>query len=231
MKTQKFIWSFVMSSTMLLSNIACSQEPQAIIPHTNIPLETLVFAPGQNFVQAVSPGTYDICRDAAMTPEFGVPSIKIWTSPIFRTAIPTNEHCAFGVMSKRRYHPQTGDIRTKDCIARLRSNGTQVTSITMFVNEETKRHYFQCEFRLSMAFIGFQGALNMPEDVLFVASDHPGTLYGYPILRAYSRIMPAPFVHLQWACRIWPTVVYQPKPGQTRKQVNSNFRNSQCKKN
>jgi hypothetical protein len=220
----------MMLFSILDPTVACSQVPQVRIPRSNLSLETLVFAPGQSSVRAVPLGNYRICRDGAMTPEFGVPSIRMWTGQIFETAAPVSAQCAFAVYSKQRYHHEVGDIKTADCIARIRTNGSNLTSIKMFVNFETKRHYFQCEYRLSMAFIGFQGALYIAEQNLFVASDRPEILYGYPISRAYSQVMPAPFVHLQWACRIAPVVVYRPGVGQSRAQVEANFRNSRCKK-
>jgi len=225
--------SFATSGMLILPHTTCSapsSTPPVIIPRSNVALETLVFAPGQAIVKAVPTGIYDICRDNAMSPEFKVTSITIWTGSIFRAAIPATNHCPFSVLSKHRYRPQSGDIRTKDCIARVLSHGSTISSITMFVNEESKRNYFQCEYRLSMAFIGFHGALYIPEDVLFVKSSHPEALYGYPVLRAYSSIMPESFVHLQWQCRVPPTIVYHPEPGQTRQQVNTSFRNSSCKR-
>lgn len=210
--------------------IACSQVPQVAIRRSTVTLQQLVFAPHQKVVLAVLPATHNICRDAAMDPEFGVPSIRMWTGDIFYTAKPIDDNCPFAVYAQSRYRPKLGDIRTDDCIARIRAEGTSVTSIHMFVTGEDKRHYFQCEYRLSMAFIGYQGALHMAERDLFVASEHPERLYGYPIARAYSRIMPAPFVHLQWGCRIRPIIVYKPEPGATREQVEAQFRASPCRK-
>lgn len=229
MKVQKCVNSFIAGSAMMLSNAACSQSPPVVIPRTNVPLETLVFAPDQRIVQAVSTGTYDICRDDAMSPEFKVTSIHIWTGPIFRTAIKPSGNCPFAVYSKQRYKPQSGDIRTADCITRLRSTGERVTSIVVYVTEATKRHYFQCEYRLSMAFIGFQGALHMPENMLFAANDRPATTYGLPIERAFSRIMPAPFIRLQRACGSPISWFYKPTPGQTRAEVQANILNTPCK--
>ena len=229
MRVLKCVNLFVSGSALLISNVACSQPPQIVIPHTNVPLETLIFSPGQKVVQAVSTGTYDICRDSAMDPEFKVTSIEIWTGPIFRTALKPSGKCPFAVYSKRRYRPQSGDIRTADCVARLRSHGSGVTSITMYVAEETKRHYFQCEYRLSMAFIGFQGALHMPENVLFAANDRPATTYGLSIERAFSRIMPVPFIRLQRTCGSPISWFYKPTPGQTRAEVDANILKSPCK--
>lgn len=216
--------------------IACSQVPQVVIRRSTVTLQQLVFAPQQQVVQAVPPGTYALCRDDAFSPAFSFVSIKFWTQYVFdelilNKAVPAYENCPFAVYAQRRYRPKPGDIRTEDCIARIRAEGTRVTSIQMFVTGEDKRHYFQCEYRLSMAFIGYQGALHMAERDLFVASDHPETLYGYPIRRFFSRIMPAPFVHLQWGCRVRPITVYKPEPGATREQVDAQFRNSPCLKN
>jgi hypothetical protein len=210
--------------------MAGSAMPKIVIPHTSVQLETLIFAPEQRIVQAVSAGTFDICRDDAMAPDFSVASIRIWTGPLFRTAIrPPRGRCPFAVYSKQRYSPQPGDIKTEDCIARPRTHGAQVTSITMFVMEETKRHYFQCEYRLSMAFIGFQGALHLPENLLFVPSHDPMEKYGYPIGRAFSEIMPEPFIRLQRACQAPISWFYKPIPGQTRSQVNSAILATPCR--
>ena len=210
--------------------IACSQVPKVVVRRSNITLQQLVFAPHQKLVQAVLPGNYEFCFDSGMDPEFRPPSIWMWTGYIFQNAKPLENNCLFGVYSESRYRPETGDIRTDDCIARIRAEGTSVASIQMFVIGEIKGRYFQCMYRLSMAFIGYQGALHMAERDLFVASDSPEKLYGYPIARAYSRIMPAPFVHLQWGCRIRPIIVYKPEPGATREQVEAQFRASPCRK-
>lgn len=208
---------------------ACSQASPAVIPKTDVTLEEFIFAPGQKVVEAVPKGTYDICFDEPMTPDFRATSITMWTGPLFRTAVKPSDLCRFGVYSKRRYQPQRGDIRTADCIARLRSRGGQVTSITMFVTEETKRHYFQCEYRLSMAFIGFQGALHLSEARLFVADARPATTYGLPIERAFSPIMPRPFIRLERACGAPATGFYKPPPGQTRSEIDASIKETSCK--
>jgi hypothetical protein len=99
----------------------------------------------------------------------------------------------------------------------------------MFVREESKRHYFQCEYRLSMAFIGFQGALHIPEDVLFAVNNQPTKTYGFPVERAFSRIMPAPYVRLQRACGTPISWFYKPTPGETPAEVGANILKTPCK--
>ena len=81
---------------------------------------------------------------------------------------------------------------------------------------------------MAMAYIGFFGALSIPEREIFTESDHPITLYGYPVPRAYSRIMPEPFIRLQWACRSVENPVYRPILGQLRDEATRVFMKSKC---
>lgn len=222
------------ASLSLLASAACQAAPDVsgdvsgpTIPRSTVALEHLVFLPQQVEVAAVRPGVYDICRDGAMTPQYRVSSISAWTGQIFRTARITNDLCQFSVQSMELMVPTQGDIETADCVTQIALNGSAIESIRAFVRRNDPLNYFQCEYRLSMAFIGYVGALSMDEAVIFRRSDNPAADYGAPFRAAFSSVMPAPFVHLQWKCRGAGTP-YVFAPGLRRPEVFEAYNQANC---
>lgn len=197
------------------SAVASDSNVPRLIPRTSISIEELMFAPGQTVVQSVRPPLYEICRDGLMQPEFNPRFIRYWTRSFGVTLATPGQPCKFAVFSSAKYVMQPGDIKTDDCIARIKIDGSAVTSIMMFTRGVSTRHYYQCEFRMAMAAFGYQGALHIDEKRLFL----PQRFYGYIADSNLSPLSPVAFIQLQISC-----LGYRPQPGQNRAQAMAIFK-------
>lgn len=197
------------------SAVASDSNVPRLIPRTSISIEELMFAPGQRVVQSVGTPEYKLCRDGLMRPEFWPRFIFFWTRSHGVTLASPGQRCEFAVFSGVKYVKQPGDIKTTDCIARIKVDGSAVTSIMMFTRGVSTRHYYQCEFRMAMAAVGYQGALHIDEKRLFL----PQRFFGYTKDSNLSPLSPVAFIQLQISCP-----GYRPQPGQNRAQAMAIFK-------
>jgi hypothetical protein len=199
-----------------ITTSGCAAQEPILIPRTNMKIETLAFGPNQGVTLAGPNSLQVICRDGDMTPDFSVPSIYFWTGTIFEDLRKTDpdldkaDGCRFGVYSAKRYAPRDSDIETDECISRYTKLENQIQSIEIFVKADTKSAFFR--------------ALHLPEHKLFKRSNNPQTDYGLPAKRNYSPIMPAPFIHLQYACRRISHRLFRPHTGQSPAELNQKYR-------
>jgi len=210
------------------AQIGLASAKDVKIPNSNITIEELHFLPELQLIVRAAAGQHTLCREGEMLPEYTPRSIASWAGRMFvRTKNDQIDDCNFSVLSSSRIHIRDSDIVTNDCISRIEIDGFEITALSVFVQEDVPRNFFQCEFRLKMAIVGFNGALSLPESRLFLASDQPARLYGAPFLEAYSSVMPSAFVHLQWACRDEITP-FGPPAGSTREAVQLFYAQSDC---
>jgi len=208
------VFAVILCLFAAVSAVASDSSAPRLIPRTSISIEELMFAPGQTAVQAVRPPGYKLCVDGSMQPEFWPRFIIFWTKSVSYELIPPGPPCKFSVFSGAKYVKQPGDIKTTDCIARIKVDGSAVTSIMMFTRGVSTRHYYQCEFRMAMAAVGYQGALHIDEKRLFL----PTRFYGYNVNSNLSPLSPEAFIQLQISCP-----GYRPQPGQNRAQAMAIF--------
>ncbi|MEO9824189.1 MAG: hypothetical protein ABJF50_07210 [Paracoccaceae bacterium] len=230
----KILWLLPKLTFLTALLLSCEQVPSASVKEsgpkifqTNIAIEDLIFLPGQQRVARVSGPRFDLCRDGSMAPNYKVATIMAWTGRIFRSAVNAHKGCRFSVSAIDRLRPTPGDIQTDDCVAQVKMREQAIYSIHIFTKSKSPAGYFQCEFRLSMAYLGYLGALSMSEADMFEEQQSPEAFYRIPYFQSLSHLMPEPFVKLQWSCRGYASPYLIP-PGLTRAEAINFYRKSDC---